>query len=154
MHLPPGRKTIPCRWVFRRKRDILRCIAKWKARLVAKGFLQIQGIDYNQTFALTIRLETFRFLLALATRYKLKIHGMDVVAAYLNGELEEEVYMEQPAGFNDGTGRVFKLNLSLYGLKQSGRVWNQKLNSSFEKLGFKRLIADQCVYVRRTSSNS
>ncbi len=121
---------------------------KWKAHLVAKGFLQVQGINYNQTFAPTICLETFHFLLALALCYKLLVHGMDVVAAYLNGELEEEVYMEQPSGFDDGTGRVCKLKLSLYGLKQSGCVWNQKLMAAFKKLGFTQLIADQCVLIR------
>ncbi len=74
---------------------------------------------------------------------------MDVVAAYLNDELEEEVHMKQPSGFDDGTGQVCKLQLSLYGLKQSGRVWNQKLTATFKKLGFTQLMADQCVVMNR-----
>jgi len=74
---------------------------------------------------------------------------MDVVAAYLNGKLDEEVYIKQPPGFNDGTGRVCKLILSIYGLKQAGRNWNIELNTTFKSLGFIQLITDQCIYVCR-----
>ena len=73
---------------------------------------------------------------------------MDVVAAYLNGKLDEEVYIKQPPGFDNGTGRVCKLILSIYGLKQAGRNWNIELDTAFKSLGFIQLIADQCVYVR------
>ena len=72
---------------------------------------------------------------------------MDVIAAYLNGKLDEEVYMKQPPGFDDSIGRVCKLILSIYGLKQAGRNWNIELDTAFKSLGFIRLIADQCVYV-------
>jgi len=108
---------------------------------------QIPGVDFLQTYAPTIRLETFRFIIALAARYKLQVHGMDVIAAYLNGKLDEEVYMKQPPGFDDSIGRVCKLILSIYGLKQAGRNWNIELDTAFKSLGFIRLIADQCVYV-------
>ena len=73
---------------------------------------------------------------------------MDVVTAYLNGKLDEEVYMKQPPRFDDGTGQVCKLVLSIYGLKQAGRNWNIELDTAFKSLGFIQLIADQCVYVR------
>ena len=72
---------------------------------------------------------------------------MDVVGAYLNGELNETIYMEQPPGYEDGTGRVCKLLRPLYGLKQSGAIWNKKLNSEFLNLHFRRLLSDQCVYI-------
>jgi hypothetical protein len=152
--LPAGRKAIPCRWVYRLKRDAAGKVVKYKGRLVVKGFSQIPGIDFNETFAPTIRLETFRFLIALAARYKLKSHGMDVVAAYLNSPLEETVYMQQPEGYDDGTGRVCRLKLSLYGLRQSGHNWNRTLDSAFKELGFTRLISDQCVYLRRKTPTS
>jgi hypothetical protein len=115
-----GRKVIQCRWVYRLKRDGHGKVIKFKARLVVKGFSQIYGADFNETFAPTIHLETFRFLIALAARYKLKVHGMDVLGAYLNSPLEETVFMQQLEGYDDGTGRVCRLELSLYGLRQSG----------------------------------
>ena len=152
--LPPGRKAIDCRWVWHRKRDAQGRIVKHKARLVAKGFSQIPGIDFSDTFAPTIRLETFRFLLALAERHKLKVHGMDFVAAYLNGKLTEDIYMRQPPGYDDGSGRMCKLRLSIYGLRQSANVWNRTLDAAFKDLGFTRLIADQCVYIRRDSPDA
>ncbi|KAF7371927.1 polyprotein [Mycena venus] len=154
VELPAGRKAIASKWVWRRKRDATGKVAKHKARLVADGSRQIPGIDFHETYSPTIRLETFRFLLALAARYQLKVHGIDVVAAYLNGKLEETVYMKQPPDFDDGTGCVCKLKLSIYGLRQSGRNWNQKLDTAFKSLGFTRLIADQCVYIRREPATS
>lgn len=154
MELSTGRKPVACKWVYRLKRNETGQIVKYKARLVAKGYSQIPGIDFMETYAPTIRLETFRFLIALAARHNLKIHGMDVVAAYLNGKLNEDVYMDQPPGFNDGTGRVGHLRLSLYGLRQSGHNWNKTLDAAFKKLGFARLLADQCVYIRRQSPTS
>lgn len=153
-HLPRDRKAIACKWVFRLKRDASGNIVKYKARLVVKGFSQISGIDFLETFAPTIRLETFRFLLALAARYGLRAHGLDVVGAYLNSPLNEVVYMLQPEGFDDGTGRVCRLKLSLYGLRQSAHNWNKTLDAAFKDLGFTRLISDQCVYVRRSSDGS
>jgi len=95
----------------------------------------------------TIQLETFCFIIALAACYKLQVHGMDIIAAYLNSKLDEEVYIKQPPWFNNGTGRVCKLILFIYGLKQTGRNWNIELDTAFKSLGFIQLIADQCVYV-------
>jgi len=145
--LPPGCKAINSLWVFKRKRNNAGEIARHKARLVVDSLHQIPGVDFLQTYAPTIQLETFHFIIALAARYKLQVHGMDVIAAYLNGKLDEEVYMKQPPGFDNGTDRVCKLILSIYGLKQTGRNWNIELNTAFKSLGFIQLIADQCVYV-------
>jgi len=88
--------------------------------------------------------------LAIAAHYKLDIHTMDIVEAYLNGKLNETIYMEQPPGYEDRTNHVYRLYHPLYGLKQSGAIWNKKLNSEFISLGFTRLIADQCVYIQQT----
>jgi len=100
--LSPGRKAINSLWVFKQKQTNAGEIARHKARLVVDGLYQIPGVDFLQTYASTIWLETFRFIIVLAACYKLQVHGMDVVAAYLNGKLDEEVYMKQPPGFNNG----------------------------------------------------
>ena len=108
--LPADRKPIKCKWVLKLKRDHTGAIMQYKGQLVAKGFSQVPGIDFNDTFAPVVRLETFRLLMALAARYQLEIHVMDVVGAYLNGKITETIYMEQPPGYADGTNRVCKLN--------------------------------------------
>ena len=149
-HLPLNRKPIGCRWVFVIKRDPSGNITKYKARLVAQGFSQIPGQDFLATYAPVMRLESYRTLLALAAAQDWEIHQIDVVGAYLNGELEEEIYMRQPPGYEDGTPRVCRLHKALYGLKQAGRVWNIKFNDIFvNTLGYTRIPADFCVYIRR-----
>jgi Reverse transcriptase (RNA-dependent DNA polymerase) len=95
-----------------------------------------------------MRLDTLQLLLAFTTLWGLAVHVVDIVGAYLNGDLKEEIYMQQPPEYNDGTGRVWKLIKTIYRLRQSGHVWNDKLNQAFLRLGFKCLIADQCVYIR------
>ena len=95
-----------------------------------------------------MQLNTLQLLLALATLWGLTAHVVDIVGVYLNGDLKEEIYMQQPPEYNDGTGRAWKLNKTIYGLQQSGHIWNDKLNQAFLQLRFKCLIADQCVYIR------
>ena len=147
--LPADRKAIACKWVYRLKKDSEGNIVRYKARLVAKGFSQIPGIDFDETFAPVMRLDTLRLLLALSISLNLKVHVADVVGAYLNAHLKESIYMQQIPGYEDGTANVLQLLRTLYGLKQSGRAWNEKLNKAFMKLGYIRLISDQCVYIRR-----
>ena len=151
--LPKDRTAVACKWVFRVKRDAHGTISRYKARLVAKGFSQIPGIDYDETFAPVVRMETIRLLFALAARYNFDIHVVDVIGAYLNGKLDEEIYMQQPELYHNGTTYVWKLNKALYGLKQSGRVWNLELNSSFVSHGYTRLLSDQCVYIKRNGAD-
>ena len=117
--LPPGSNPIGCKWIFRKKMKIDGTIDKFKARLVAKGFKQKEGLDYFDTYAPVARITTIRLLIALASIYKLEIHQMDVKTAFLNGELDEEIYMEQPEGFvmPGQENKVCKLIKSLYGLK-------------------------------------
>ena len=122
--LPKERKAIGCRWVFRVKENQDGIIERYKARLVAKGFSQKYGIDYEETFAPVAKFTSIRIVLSMAAKYGLTLHQMDVKTAFLNGILDEEIYMQQPEGYisNDSPNHVCKLKRSLYGLKQSPRM--------------------------------
>ena len=121
--LPVGRKPIKTTWVFKRKRNPDGSIEKYKARLCAKGFTQKPGIDYSDTYAPVPQPKTVRTVLALAAHMHLSISQYDVESAFLNGVLNEDLYMKQPDGFDDGSGRVCHLRKAIYGLKQASRVW-------------------------------
>jgi len=146
--LPPGRKAIESKWVYKLKMNPDGTIARYKARLVAKGFSQVPGLDYDRTHAPTLRLESFRLFLSIAASLDLELHGMDVVGAYLYGELEEEIYMKQPPGYSDGTARVCQLLKAIYGLKQSGRAWRTVLETELIKLGYTPLHFDRSLFIR------
>jgi len=118
--LPPNRKAIGCKWVFRVKENSDGTLNKFKTRLVAKGFHQVQGFDFTKTFSHVIKPITIRLILTLALSYKWPIQQLDVNNAFLNGILEEEVYMQQPQGFEHSDPTlVCKLHKALYGLKQT-----------------------------------
>lgn len=150
--LPAGRKAIGTKWVLTDKDGTGENL---KARLVVLGNHAIPGTDFNpdQISSPVVRAETNRLLIALAARYDLEFHVVDVKGAYLNGKLTEEVYIKQPAGFDDGSGKVLRLHKSLYGLPQAGRVWNAHLDARFQKMGFQRLLSDRCVYIRRAGDD-
>ena len=121
VELPDGRKPIGCKWVFKVKHTSDGKVERFKARLVAKGYAQKYGIDYDETFSPVVRFSSIRALLAFAVQNDMLIHQMGVVTAFLNGELKEEIYMQQPDGYlQPGKEElVCKLKKSLYGLKQS-----------------------------------
>jgi len=119
--LPPDKRSISSKWVFKVKRYPDGRIQRHKARLVARGFAQIEGVDYSETYAPTTRYDTIRVLLSLSVSRGLKISQFDVKTAFLHGELEEEVYMDLPDGVKESTNRVCKLKKALYGLKQAPR---------------------------------
>jgi hypothetical protein len=147
--LPASRKPISYKWVFKIKQGANGEVEHYKVRLVARGFTQTYGVDYNETFAPVAKFTSIRYILALAALEDMEIHQMDVKTAFLNGELEEEIYMEQPQGFvhHGGEHLVCKLHKSLYGLKQSPKAWNQKLDVFLKSIEFMKSEADPSVYV-------
>lgn len=147
--LPEGRHAIGCKWVFKIKRHADGSVDRYKARLVAKGFSQKEGLDYKETFAPVAKFASIRTLLALAAHQDYEVHQMDVKTAFLNGDLDVELYMKQPEGFvTAGQELVCKLRKSLYGLKQAGRAWFEKINAALVNMDFTPLDPDHCVYVR------
>jgi histone deacetylase 1/2 len=145
--LPKGYRPIGTRWVFAIKRDGAGNIVRYKARLVAKGFMQREGIDFFETFAPVSKYTTTRVLLALAAAKGWEVQQLDVITAFLQGDLQEEVYVQQPAGYEDGTTRVCLLHKALYGLKQAPRAWHEKLHAELCNLGYQVSIADAGLYV-------
>jgi len=146
--LPPGRKAIGSRWVFLIKCKSDGSVDRYKARLVAKGFSQRPGFDFDETYAATVKYTTLRTILALGALEDLEIESVDISSAFLNGDIDAEVYMQQPEGFPQGPiDSVLKLIKSLYGLRQSPRLWHKKLNSVLTKLGFVKIKSDASVWV-------
>ena len=159
--LPSGREAVRCKWVFREKKGANGEIIRYKARLVAKGFTQQYGIDYLETYAPVVKLGSLRILLAIAAFYNYEIHQGDIKTAYLLTELTEEIYMEIPEGVsvpkaNAKTGTpVCRLLCGLYGLKQSGRIWNKAWDDFLiGQCHFQRSAEDYAVYYRTSSQNT
>lgn len=146
-NLPKGRRAISSKLVFKIKRLPDGTIERYKARLVARGFSQMPGLDFDEVFSPVVKLTSIRVLCALAVRLGLHFHHLDVDTAFLNGELEEELYMRLPNGISEHSGKIVRLRRSIYGLKQASRVWNKLLDAELEKLGFRRIHADYCIYV-------
>jgi hypothetical protein len=147
--LPEGRKAIGCRWLYKVKTNQHGEIVKYKARLVAQGFSQVEGIDFDEVYAPVVRGTTLRMLLAMATKFGFYVAQCDIKSAYLHGVLLEEVYMRQPKGFLDSDQplAVCRLNKGLYGLKQAGRLWNQKLCGTLLDMGFVVSPMDESLYI-------
>lgn len=145
--LPKGRRAITGKWVFKLKHKANGDIDKYKARFVARGCSQKAGFDYAETYAPVAKLTTLRILLAIANRFNMYIHQMDVKSAFLNGDLDEEIFMIPPEGF-EKSNKVCKLQKAIYGLKQASRMWNEKFNDFVTRIGFKRCASDYCLYAK------
>eukprot|EP00253_Pinus_taeda_P006391 PITA_06391 len=150
-----GKKPISCKWIYKVKYKANGTLDKYKARLVARGFSQNEGIDYEETFAPIAKMSTIRLVLALAAQFKWKVHQMDVKSAFLNGDLQEEVYMTQPPGFKIAgqEQKVCRLAKALYGLKQAPRAWYMKIDQYLTDHGFQRSPSDANLYIKNTDDN-
>lgn len=146
-NLPSNKHPIPCKWVFKTKTDENGQIVKYKARLVIKGCSQKFGIDYKEVFSPVVRLASLRYLFALSVKYNLDIWQMDAVSAFLQGDIEEEIYMMQPPMYCNGE-QVCRLKKSLYGLKQASRQWNKKLDFTLKEMGLVQSKQDLCIYYK------
>ena len=148
--LPPGCKPIGCKWILKKKLKPDGTVEKYKARLVAKGFRQRENIDFFDTYSPVTRITSIRVLISLAAVYNLIVHQMDVKTAFLNGELEEEIYMEQPEGFvvHGQENKVCKLDKSLYGLKQAPKQWHERFDNLMILNEFKVNESDKCIYYK------
>ncbi|CAI7857145.1 unnamed protein product [Closterium sp. NIES-54] len=147
VELPEGRKAITSKWLFKIKSDADGKIERYKSRLVAKGYQQKEKVDYKELFAPVVKPTTLRTLLAGAAIKGWVVKQMDVTTAFLNGDLEEEIFMAQPEGFDDGSGRVLRLKKALYGLKQAPRQWYLKLRGVLEEIGFTPSTADHSLFM-------
>jgi hypothetical protein len=149
--LPQGHRAIGLKWVFKLKKNDLGEVVKHKARLVVKWYAQRRGIDYDEVFAPVARLDTIRLLIALAVNRGWEVHHLDVKSAFLNGDLLEEVFVEQPAGFilMGSEHKVLKLQKALYGLHQALKAWNAMLDDTLTKLGFISSLSEALIYTRQ-----
>jgi hypothetical protein len=152
VELPHGAEIIGGKWVYTLK-ETADGHKVHKARFVARGFSQTEGVDYDEVYSPTAKMTSLRMIMQLAAQYNMKIEQMDVKSAYLNAPVEHEIYVQQPKGFqvNDGKNMVWKLKKSLYGLKQSGRNWNQLIDQTLRDMKFEGSEIDPCVYFKRST---
>ncbi|KAJ1039711.1 hypothetical protein NDA10_003376 [Ustilago hordei] len=148
VHQPPGVPLVDSKVVLRLKLDADGVPVKHKARLVARGFTQREGIDYQETFSPVAPLGAIRAILALAVQNNWEVHALDITMAYLNSTLKEAIYMKPPEGSGVAPGKVYKVVKGLYGLKQSGREWNQEFDRSLRRMGFFQVECAPCIYTK------
>ncbi|KAJ1573830.1 hypothetical protein NDA15_004779 [Ustilago hordei] len=148
VHQPPGVPLVDSKVVLRLKLDADGVPVKHKVRLVARGFTQREGIDYQETFSPVAPLGAIRAILALAVQNNWEVHALDITMAYLNSTLKEAIYMKLPEGSGVAPGKVYKVVKGLYGLKQSGREWNQEFDRSLQCMGFFQVECTPCIYTK------
>ena len=149
--LPAGKKTVVSKWVYKVKTGADGSVQRHKARLVAQGFTQQYETDFDETFCPVVRQESLRPLLAMSVKHGLSLHQVDVITTFLNGALEDEVYMQQIKGFECQGKEEFvcKLNKSIYGLKQSPHCWNSTLDAYLKEMQSTQTASDPYIYYRR-----
>lgn len=151
--LPKFKNPVGSKWVFKRKLNEQNKVVSYKARLVAQGFSQKYGIDYDEVFAPVTRSSTFRMLLTVSAKRKYLVKQFDIKTAFLNGKLQEEIYLSQPPGFKINN-QVYKLKKSLYGLKQAARVWNQTIHQVLIDTRFCQSQTDKCLYFKHSDKEA
>ncbi|SGY26816.1 BQ5605_C018g08800 [Microbotryum silenes-dioicae] len=146
--LPPGATIVTSKFVWKTKRDARGDVTGRKARLVAQGNRQRDGINFSETFAPVARFSSICCLLALAAANGYHVHQADIDKAYLHGELDHDIWMTTPRGFDFPSNKVLWLRRSIYGLQQAGRIWNRHIDTSLRNLGYKATGTDHCIYSR------
>ncbi|MCO5606737.1 hypothetical protein L7F22_060927 [Adiantum nelumboides] len=161
IELPQGKQALPCKWVYKKKYTIEGLEPKYKARLAAKGFKQKKGVDFDEIFSPVVKMTTLCLLvLGLVATKNLELNQMDVKMAFLHGDLEEDVYMVQPEGFEMECEKpkraklVCRLCKALYGLKQGSRQWYLKFDKYMQSQGYERSQEDHCFYTQKLSDGS
>lgn len=157
VELPGDAKVIGVKWVFKTKLNEKGEVDKFKARLVAKGFLQTHGVDFYEVFAPVAKWDTIRVLLGLAAQKGWSVYQLDVKSAFLQGELTEDVFVEQPKGFTregEDEGKVYKLNKALYGLRQAPRAWYSRIEGYFVREGFRKCYCEHTLFVKEEGGSS
>jgi len=152
VHLPPGKSVVGCRWVYKIKTNSDGSIKQYKVRLVAKGYSQQYGIDYEETFVHVAKMTTIRTLIVVASIRQWHISQLNVKNAFLNGDLQEEVYMTPPPGISRDSGYVCKLKKALYGLKQAPRACFEKFSIVISSLGFVSSSHDSVFFIKCTDA--
>ncbi|KAI5327629.1 hypothetical protein L3X38_027025 [Prunus dulcis] len=154
--MPVDKNIVGSRWVYRVKKNSDGSVARYKARLVAQGFSQAPCLDFSETFSPVVRHTTVRLVLSIAAMNRWSLRQLDVKNAFLHGDLEEEVFMRQPQGFEDSKypSHVCRLRKSLYGLKQAPRAWNAKFTGHLPAIGFTVSHSDPSLFVKHVGSDS
>ena len=152
--LAKGVKPIGCKWIFKTKRDSKGDVERYKARFFAKGYTQKEDIYYKETFSSVSSKDSFRTIMALVAHFDLELHRMDVKTAFLNGDIDETIYMVQPENFVSGDTKmmVCKLKKSIYGLKQASRQCYYKFHQVIISSGFEMNMVDDCTYHKFSGS--
>nr|GEW72344.1 retrotransposon protein, putative, Ty1-copia subclass [Tanacetum cinerariifolium] len=153
--LPLACKTVRSKCIFKKKTDIDGIVHTYKARLVAQGYTQLYGVNYKETFSPVADIRAIRILISITAFYDYEIWKMDVKTAFLNGYLDEDMYMVQPEGFVNPNHlrKVCKLQRSIYGLKQASRSWNKRFDKEIKRFGFDQNLDEPCVYQKASGSN-
>ena len=146
--LPPGRKLVQCKWVFKTRFFANGSTFKYMERLVAKGYSQVHGIDYNDTFAPVAKMDSIRLAVDIAASKQWEVHHMDVKCAFLNRDMNEDIYMHQLEVFVFNPYLMCRLKKSLYGLKQATKAWYAKIDGFLLSLSFVRCKYDPNVYLK------
>ena len=152
--IPSNRSPLPAKWVWETKRDIHGNIKKFKARWVVHGDKQIKDIDYTETFAPVTKLTTIRILFTLVATLDLELDHLDVVSAFLNGDIDTTVYLKHPQGFILDDHSCCELKKSLYGLCQAARSWYTKLNDVLQEVQYHRLWSDMAVWILKPATSN
>ena len=149
-NVPKDHKLVGSKMVFKIKQNERGDISHYKVQIIAKGYSQVPGVDFFDTYAPVTCLTSIQILLAIANACRLELEQLDVKTAYLYGDLNETIYMVPPEGINTSSDDIWVLKKSLYGLKQSGKAWNNKIHDILTTMGFYHCAGDQCVYTYNT----